>query len=185
MPNYRVKPVLQDGYTPEYNFINLNDDNVYEEALNAYNDKTLVSVEDTDGTVFLADTITLDGTNIVLTKGGKTITIANDNTITTSGDIQTKYLHAYEFDIANFSVVGESLAEDYVILLSRKNLNGLKLSQIPEGEYILIAHRTHTELDGAIPNYISIGDTMELYANNSSSYEVSIEKDSILTKINL
>lgn len=60
--------------------------------------KAILFYED-DTTCYYIDTISMDGDdNIVITKGGKTITIADDGTITESGNIQpsasgTKYIH--------------------------------------------------------------------------------------------
>lgn len=50
--------------------------------------KPVLFYED-DTTCYYIDTITLSGTDVVLTKGGKTITIESDGTITEVGDVLT------------------------------------------------------------------------------------------------
>lgn len=77
-----------------YVILDLQDANVYAQAKNCLLVNKPVMVYD-NAQVYYADSIILDGTNVVLTKGGKTITIANDNTITTSGDIQILKNHIY------------------------------------------------------------------------------------------
>ena len=76
-----------------YIMIKASDADIYLEASRALTIGKPILFYENDTTCYYIDTITLDGTNVVLTKGGKTITIANDNTITTSGDIQN---HFYE-----------------------------------------------------------------------------------------
>lgn len=89
-----------------YVFLDLTKSNVYAEALKVLGtDKPVVIKEDT-GAPYFVDSLTLDGTNVVITKGGKTITIANDNTITNVGDIQSisyrkKMILTFEHDEEN------------------------------------------------------------------------------------
>lgn len=77
-------------YIGGYSILDLNDTtNVSKQANACYNQDKPVLVYGANGERYFADTITKSGTNIVITKGGKTITIANDNTITSVGDIKT------------------------------------------------------------------------------------------------
>ena len=71
-------------YIGGYSIIDLASTTIYADALGALNQDKPVLVYDTPE-CYYADTISLDGTSIIITKGGKTITIANDNTITSSG----------------------------------------------------------------------------------------------------
>lgn len=70
-----------------YVFLDLTKSNVYTEALKVLGTDKPVVIKDGGGSPYFVDSLTLDGTNIIITKGGKTITIANDNTITSEGDI--------------------------------------------------------------------------------------------------
>ena len=65
------------------------DTKLYEKLNNALTiGKPVLWYED-ENTCYYIDTITKSGTDIVLTKGGKTITIESDGDITESGDIST------------------------------------------------------------------------------------------------
>ena len=77
-----------------YVFLDLTKTNVYSKALKVLGTDKPVVIKDGSGSPYFVDSLTLDGTNIIITKGGKTITIANDNTITNVGDIQN---HLYEY----------------------------------------------------------------------------------------
>jgi len=70
-----------------YVTLDLASKNIYKESLGAIKAGKPVMVVDAPD-VYFADTISLSSTSVVITKGGKTITIANDNTITNVGDIQ-------------------------------------------------------------------------------------------------
>ena len=68
-----------------YVFLDLTKTNVYAKALKVLGTDKPVVIKDGSGSPYFVDSLTLDGTNVVITKGGKTITIANDNTITNVG----------------------------------------------------------------------------------------------------
>ena len=70
-----------------YVFLDLTKTNVYAKALKVLGADKPVVIKDNSGAPYFVDSLTLDGTNVVITKGGKTITIANDNTITNVGEI--------------------------------------------------------------------------------------------------
>lgn len=72
-----------------YVFLDLTKANVYAKALKVLTADKPVVINDGTGAPYFVDSMTVDGTNVVITKGGKTITIANDNTITNVGEIST------------------------------------------------------------------------------------------------
>lgn len=80
-----------------YVFLDLTKSNVYAKALKVLGADKPVVIKDGSGSPYFVDSLTLDGTNVVITKGEKTITIANDNTITNVGDIQP-HLYLYEIN---------------------------------------------------------------------------------------
>ena len=82
-----------------YVFLDLTKANVYSKALKVLGTDKPVVIKDGSGSPYFVDSLTLDGTNVVITKGGKTITIANDNTITNVGDIQVTKLTLYRHNI--------------------------------------------------------------------------------------
>lgn len=96
-----------------YTILDLESSTIYADSVKALDSNKPVVVYDTNKPYF-ADTIVLDGTNVVITKGGKTITIANDNTITNVGDIQN---HLYDHNITlTISVTGDSKTDIYLTL---------------------------------------------------------------------
>lgn len=78
-----------------YVFLDLTKSNVYAKALKVLGADKPVVIKDSSGAPYFVDSLALDGTNVVITKGGKTITIANDNTITVSGDVTLHYYQIY------------------------------------------------------------------------------------------
>ena len=74
-------------YLGGYSILDLTDANVSAQANACYNQDKPVLVYGANGERYFADTITKSGKSFIITKGGKTITIANDNTITSEGDI--------------------------------------------------------------------------------------------------
>ena len=85
-------------YLGGYSILDLTDANVSAQANVCYNQDKPVLVYGANGERYFADTIEKVGTSIIITKGGKTITIANDNTITSVGDIQN---HLYILTIVS------------------------------------------------------------------------------------
>lgn len=79
-----------------YVIINKALNNVYELAYNALTSGKPILWYETDTECYYIDTITLSGTDVVLTKGGKTITIEADGDITETSDIQN---HLFKHDI--------------------------------------------------------------------------------------
>lgn len=102
-----------------YVFLDLTKSNVYSKALKVLGTDKPVVIKDGSGSPYFVDSLTLDGTNVVITKGGKTITIANDNTITNVGDIQN---HLYEYDI---KLQCTTTAYYFKKILNTNNYNGV------------------------------------------------------------
>ena len=71
-----------------YTILDLESSTIYADSVKALDSNKPVVVYDGTNKPYYADSVTTSGTNVVITKGGKTITIANDNTITNVGDIQ-------------------------------------------------------------------------------------------------
>lgn len=71
-----------------YAMINLASETIYADVVAALASNKPIVVYEATRAPYYADSVTTSGTNVVITKGGKTITIANDNTITNVGDIQ-------------------------------------------------------------------------------------------------
>ena len=79
-----------------YIIIAKNDADAYAKANKALTlGKPILFYED-NTTCYYIDTIALDGTDVLLTKGGKTIKIESDGDITETGDIQN---HLYQYTI--------------------------------------------------------------------------------------
>lgn len=82
-----------------YLMVSKTDTKLYEKLNNALTiGKPVLWYED-ENTCYYIDTITKSGTDIILTKGGKTITIESDGDITESGDIQVADKHLYKHTI--------------------------------------------------------------------------------------
>ena len=88
---------LKGGYL----IINKDDANIYAKLQDALTNGKPVLFYENDTTCYYIDTIALDGTDIVLTKGGKTITITSSNVVTESGNIQN-HLYRYACYIDDF-----------------------------------------------------------------------------------
>lgn len=83
-----------------YVMINKAQDNVYELATSALTSGKPILWYELNTECYFIDTITLSGTNIILTKGGKTITIESDGDITESGNIQSEKINGYSIDFS-------------------------------------------------------------------------------------
>lgn len=81
-----------------YVFLDLTKSNVYAKALKVLGADKPVVIKEGSNAPYFVDSISLDGTNVVITKGGKTITIANDNTITNVGDIYNEELQYISYN---------------------------------------------------------------------------------------
>lgn len=103
-----------------YLMVSKADTNLYEKLNNALTiGKPVLWYED-ENTCYYIDTITKSGTDIILTKGGKTITIENDGDITETGEVQN---HLYEYNFRCSFVNEDDNAQCiYFKLLSSLNL---------------------------------------------------------------
>ena len=95
-----------------YVFLDLTKANVYSKALKVLGTDKPVVIKDGSGSPYFVDSLTLDGTNVVITKGGKTITIANDNTITNVGDIQNHLYQITDFECNDDDTDGNTIFDD-------------------------------------------------------------------------
>lgn len=104
-----------------YVFLDLTKTNVYAKALKVLESGKPVVVKDGSGAPYFVDSMNVDGTNVVITKGGKTVTIANDNTITSVGDVQN---HLYNnICKINFDDANANSCYAYVKFLTNYELN--------------------------------------------------------------
>ena len=83
---------LKGGYI----LVNKNDANIYASVENALNAGKSILWYENSTTCYYIDSISKSGDDIVLTKGGKTITITDANVVTESGDIQN---HLYQHSL--------------------------------------------------------------------------------------
>jgi len=149
-----------------FSSVDLSAANVYEQALKAYNANTLVQIISEDDGKFVADTITQDAEtdDIIITKGGKTITIANDNTITNVGDIQN---HLYLID---FRLTSETADYDLRITAISTKEN-ITLDDLSTLEYVSIAN---DDTYGEVYTYIY---NIQEYQKNGDVSTYSVEED--------
>ena len=91
-----------------YLMVSKSDTNLYAKLNNALTvGKPILWYEDAN-TCYYIDTITKSGTDIILTKGGKTITIESDGTITEVGDIQPHlYKHTFKYYNLRFDIFND------------------------------------------------------------------------------
>lgn len=89
-----------------YVMINKAQDNVYELATSALTSGKPILWYESNTECYFIDTIKLIGTDIILTKGGKTITIKADGDIIETGDVQN---HLYIHNVSYFNIQGDNL----------------------------------------------------------------------------
>ena len=153
-------------YIGGYSILDLTDTtNVSKQANICYTQDKPVLVYGANGEKYFADSITKSGTNIIITKGGQTITIANDNTITIVGDIQEKKLYLYILDLAGVTLQTNVTLPNgpYLAIISNENFD----ETIPNGNY-----RAYNCLYG----YNS--DTYNIYTLHIADGEVEVYHDS-------
>ena len=120
-----------------YVFLDLTKANVYAKALKVLGTDKPVVIKDGSGSPYFVDSLTLDGTNVVITKGGKTITIANDNTITNVGDIQPLMENIVDLNGRKRFVEFDNIDEEVsglTITYSKTSLSGTHLMVVLAGE---------------------------------------------------
>lgn len=93
-----------------YLIVSKADTNLYEKLNKALTlGKPVLWYEDED-TCYYIDTITKSGTDIILTKGGKTITIESDGDITESGDVENPTLETIKDKNGNLRFIEGNVA---------------------------------------------------------------------------
>lgn len=102
-----------------YVTLDLASNKIYKESLGAIKSGKPVMIVDAPN-VYFADTIAISGDDVVITKGGKTITITDANSVSSEGDIQ---VHLYEYLLqCTFSNESENTQYIFFRLLSNLNL---------------------------------------------------------------
>lgn len=104
-----------------YVFLDLTKSNVYAEALKVLGTDKPVVIKDGSGAPYFVDSLTLDGTNVVITKGGKTITITDANAVSSEGDIQEK-AHSYLVNLIGEDTSNNSIYVFMNLLTLRNDL---------------------------------------------------------------
>ena len=125
-------------YIGGYAILDLTSETIYNDALTLANvDKPILIYPENDKPVF-ADTFEIDSDNnvVIITIGGQTITIANDNTITTSGVIQN-HLYIYQLDLSGATLASDiGLPNGYYSIAVYSNVKLDDSKPLPEGKYI-------------------------------------------------
>lgn len=124
-------------------------------------------------TCYYIDTLAKSGDDIVLTKGGKTITITDANVVTESGEIQ-QHLYAYVIDIEATTSSGVTFPNGhYATILSDKEFT----NTIEDGEYICLngSYEKDSVIILIFKLSISEGTIDSVY--DSSDYNGSISTD--------
>lgn len=132
-------------YNGGYVMLDLADPKLYDRAKASIGSGKPVMVYDTDNAVYYIDSIALDGTDVIITKGGKTITIASDGTITSSGDIQNHlWLHTI---ILSFEYNGDAQYVYGNVLTDNNDI--LTLDDLVDKKYLFTySTRNVSSLDG-------------------------------------
>ena len=159
---------LKGGYI----LVNKNDANIYASVENALISGKPVLFYENSTTCYYIDTLAKSGDDIVLTKGGKTITITDANVVTESGDIQN-HLYALIFDGGDLSLGDESMGDSqYYTILS--TTNG-KLSELPVGKYPCLSGDINGETD--ISYLIKTANDYKFYVANDNEIAFTISDD--------
>ncbi len=108
-----------------YVTLDLASNNIYNESLNAIASGKPVMVVDAPN-VYFADTIAISGDDVVITKGGKTITINDANAVSSVGDIQEK-THLYLINLVGEDSDANSLYVFMNLLTLRNDLTSENL----------------------------------------------------------
>ena len=164
-----------------YAMINLASATIHADALAALASNKPIVVYEATGAPYYADTVSISGTSVVITKGGKTITIANDNTITNVGDIQN---HLYALTIIsgdyNISFIASEKRDNYTISdmsnLSENDTNFLKsLKDIIKYELGCLYGATSNSTPFETNMSGGYNDTLYLYINEYE-FEIDLEE---------
>ena len=138
-----------------YTILDLESSTIYADSVKALDSNKPIVVYDGTNAPYFADSISLSGTSVVITKGGKTITIANDNTITNVGDIQ---LTTLEIDISVDDYSATTDFDDYIITEDLYN-------KLLSGKYILKTNLYDSVGFIGFPNWVN-DDSQNVFTNN-------------------
>ena len=105
-----------------YVMIKSSDSEIYSKAKKAIEIGKPILYYENDTTCYYIDSASIVGTDVILTKGGKTITIDSDNNVVSSGEIQN-HLYLVSFRVSDdiISFLTTSNIGDYAI----ENMNNL------------------------------------------------------------
>ena len=151
--------------TNGYVVINLNDtEKIYSKALKVLASGKPVLVMD-DPQVYYADTITMSGDDVVITKGGKTITITDANAVSSIGNIQ-KHLWYHGLNIYKGT---ESSVQAVILNNSDTLINSVnKLKQWAEA----IDGKVVININGAITISGTIYSTIAIVKKVDNKYQI-------------
>lgn len=163
-----------------YLMVSKTDTNLYTKLNNALTlGKPVLWYED-DNTCYYIDTITKSGTDIVLTKGDKTITIENNGDVTESGDIQTHLYSnnirllgtdSYEHDIyIFFTIIANKILEKSEILDYIKQFTNV---------YLLPCNGYDNNTDKVIVSLYYENNNYKYLNNTDDNYTFTVENSDI------
>ena len=166
-----------------YVFLDLTKANVYAKALKVLGTDKPVVIKDGSGSPYFVDSMALVGTNVVITKGGKTITISNDNTITNVGDIQN---HLYNLCIQfEYQVSDEDTSNCYMNINFNKtsitieelisSINGGETIFDDSNEVLLVVEPKQTEIIVRAFNTNGWGDEYEKTINTTTISNLAVK----------
>lgn len=169
-----------------YVTLDLASNKIYNESLGAIKSGKPVMVVDAPN-VYFADTIAISGDDVVITKGGKTITINDANAVSSEGEIQPSHLYMYVGDSSDLSFQGESVSNSnyYKFVTTLDNLK--KLSDLPIGNYQVV---TGTIINGEsneiqIQSIKVLENELMFYLCDDDTAIFTISVDNSLQKIKL
>lgn len=166
-----------------YAIVSANDIDVYSKCLNALaNQKPILFYEDAN-TCYYIDSVSMVGTDVVLTKGGKTITIDSSNNVVSSGEIQN---HLYKIYIQGNCVNNDEDIDVYIIANIYTNIKPTitddlydsLMNILLENGFTVDNNALNTSSDTIIGIYKYPSQTyISMYMNTDNSYEI-IKEDS-------
>jgi len=158
-----------------YVFLDLTKSNVYQKALKVLTTDKPVVVSDGSGAPYFVDSMKLDGTNVVITKGGKIITIASDNTITNVGDIQPQEkLYHYCFDANDGNITDGQLADNFYFefVSNKKGLEDLDITDFENHLYVNAINSNYKDSNDKIVNIF----IFDIYKSDDK-LKISVDRD--------
>lgn len=155
-----------------YVMINKAQDNVYELATSALTSGKPILWYESNTECYFIDTITLSGTDIILTKGGKTITIESDGDVTESGNIQPSGSILYRH-IIELKVDEHNLDNTFIEIINDKS-NAMTLDDIKSSISIINTFSKSTfSYDGTIVAPLSLQFNGSVFLENVINLQVA------------